>query len=117
MKNLVLFGVGAAAAVLAINHATASPFVVSDPTEDTRPTECGYLLDGGVRKSVPVVLVNGKPACKIDVSTVNPGVHTITATFAYTDPVWGFQESPNSSPLGFTRPGALPAPSPLGLTK
>ena len=98
--------------------AFASPFVVSDPSTDLRPTECGYHVDGGPRLSSPVAKdATGKPYCKIDMASISAGNHTITATFAYTDDVWGFQESAPSVPLAFSRPSPSVAPGPLRLAK
>ena len=95
MKKSLLF----AALCLVSSLAYASPFVVSDPSSQT-VTHCGVILDDGVKYDVPVM---GK-ACKIDISTVSVGSHTLKATFVNIDPIWGRSESVTSAPLNFVRP-------------
>lgn len=99
--------------LLASINVYAAPFVVSDPSTQT-VTHCGVVIDTQPKFDVPVI----NKACKVDISTVTEGAHTIKATFVNIDPVWGRSESVFSTPLNFVRPSAqlLIAPSNLVIT-
>jgi len=122
MKNIfiVLFSAFLMFALLVkCNQAQATPFVVSDSTTQT-VTHCGILLDSNAKVEVPVVTVTPTTAiCKYDVGNVSVGQHTIKATFINVDPLWGRNESVQSAPFDFIRPGAgtITSPSGLGLSK
>lgn len=93
---------------------SAAPFVVSDPL-DPRATNCGVFLDAAAKVTIPVTADGTDKVCKYDISGVSVGSHTIRMTAIANDPVWGSQESVQSSPLSFVRPSAPAAPAGLGL--
>ena len=105
-------------ALLAVAMAAASttvfsaPFVVSDPL-DARATHCGILMDATPKQVIPVVADAGGNICKFDLAGLANGSHTVRATAIAIDPIWGSQESAESVPLVFVKPG-LPA-NPGGL--
>jgi hypothetical protein len=105
MKKLALL-----ALLLGANWASAAPFVESDPTTQT-VSHCGVVIDTAAKYDVAVVA----SACKIDISGVTVGTHTIKATFVRIDPIWGRSESVFSLPLTFTRPAAVMPTAPVGL--
>lgn len=97
----------------------ATPYVVSDQTPQ-KVTHCGVVLDGGTKYDVPVATATPTTAtCKIDISAVSVGQHTIKASFVNIDPTWGRSESVFSSPLDFVRPDNVIAfpPNNLVITK
>lgn len=94
--------------------AIAGPFVVTDPTTQI-VTHCGYVLDVDAKVDSPVAVVTGGSMCKIDVSMVAAGSHTIKATFVNIDPVWGRSESVFSVPLTFVRPASTLPNAPTNL--
>jgi hypothetical protein len=102
-------------AALVANGAIAAPVVISDSwTAAQKPTHCGLLLDAKAKVDVPVATdASGNPFCQFDLSSVTSGAHRIKATAIIIDPVWGRQESAESLPLDFSRPGAPGVPSGL----
>ncbi len=96
-----------------------APFVVSDPLT-TGVTQCGVFLDAAAKVTIPVTAVTMPVAgniCKVDVGGVSAGNHTVSMTaITVNDPIWGSQESPQSSPLAFTKPAVPTVPSGLRLT-
>jgi hypothetical protein len=86
--------------------------VVSDPL-NVNTAFCGARLDTGTRVNSPVAVAGTVKTCKIDISTVAVGTHTIDATAV---PAVGtpYTESAPSAPLTFTRPA--PPVTPTGLT-
>jgi hypothetical protein len=94
--------------------ALASPFVISDPV-DPAVTDCGIFLDAAPKQTVPVTLSGTSKICKLDLAGIANGAHTVKATAIVNDPVWGVQESPQTAPLGFTKPASPAAPATLRL--
>lgn len=90
--------------------AYATPFVVSDQTTQV-VTHCGVALDSTPKYDTPIVT----GACKIDISGVSAGTHTIKATFVNIDPVWGRSESVFSAPLTFVKPASVIGIAPANL--
>ena len=104
-------------AILAfVPSAYAAPFVVSDPV-DPATTQCGVFLNAAPKVTVPVTVTAGVKTCKYDLATLASGTHTVKMTaITINDPVWGSQESAQSAPLAFSRPGVPVAPVGLGLS-
>jgi hypothetical protein len=94
--------------------ASAAPFVVSDPL-DPRATHCGVLLDAAAKVTIPVTAATGGNICKFDVGGIANGSHTIRMTAIAIDPIWGSQESAESSPLSFVKPAPPATPGLLRL--
>ena len=92
----------------------AAPFIVSDPL-DPRATDCGVFLDSAAKVVIPVTPMPAGNICKFDVGGVSNGSHTIKMTAIANDPVWGSQESDESLPLVFARPGQPTIPGGLKL--
>lgn len=86
----------------------AAPFLVSDPSADTRPTHCGLYLDGAARKLAPVVSDATGKWCKFDLVGTATGSHTALASFVIVDPIWGETEGVKSAPFVFAGPSASP---------
>lgn len=95
--------------------ALASPHVVTDPVAPG-VTHCGVFLDSTAKVTIAVTAVTGGNICKYNVAGVSAGAHTIRMTAIINDPLWGTQESPQSAPLAFTKPGVPPTPAGLNLT-
>lgn len=86
--------------------AWAAPFVVADVVAGV--TSCGVFLDSGAKMTVPATAL----LCKWDAASVTTGAHVVRMTaITVADPVWGTQESVQSAPLNFTRPGVPAVPS------
>jgi hypothetical protein len=85
--------------------ASASPYLVSDPSTDASVDSCTVT---GVGFSLPCVLV--AKAIKIDLSALPVGSYSVTATFC----AGGIWCSSASSPFVFQRP-ALAAPTAIKL--
>jgi hypothetical protein len=111
MKKLLLLA-------LFSSSAFSAPFVTTDPLSPGA-TSCGVFLDAS-----PKIVIAVSPAtaplvgniCKFDVGNVSVGSHTIKMTaIPVPDPIWGTQESAQSSPLSFIRPAAISVPSGLQL--
>ena len=100
--------------MLMSTSALAAPFVVSDPL-DPRATHCGILMDATAKVVIPVVAEAGGNICKFDLAGISNGAHTVKATAIAIDPIWGSQESVESLPLSFVKPGVPTAPGGLGL--
>ena len=94
--------------------ALAAPFAVSDPL-DPASTHCGVLLDAAAKVVIPVTPDAGGNICKFDLAGISNGSHTVRMTAIANDPVWGSQESAESLPLSFVRPGQPAAPGLLRL--
>ena len=94
--------------------ALSAPFVVSDPL-DPRATNCGILMDAAPKVVIPVVAEAGGNICKFDLAGISNGSHTVKMTAIANDPIWGSQESVQSSPLSFVRPAGVSAPAGLEL--
>ena len=94
--------------------ALSAPFVVSDLL-DPRATHCGILMDAVPKVVIPVVAEAGGNICKFDLAGISNGSHTVMATAIAIDPIWGSQESVQSSPLSFVRPAGVSAPAGLEL--
>jgi hypothetical protein len=92
--------------------AQAAPFVVSDPV-DPACTHCGFKTDAGTRTDVAVALDGTAKICKLDISSLAAGSHTVNATAVAIDPVWGRRESVASANFPFVVT-TVPVP-PLGL--
>jgi len=105
-------------AVLALSissTAYAAPFVASDVLA-AGVTQCGIYLDAVPKVVISVTAVTGGNICKHDLSAVTTGSHTVRMTaITVNDPIWGSQESAQSSPLSFVRPAAPIAPAGLAL--
>jgi hypothetical protein len=86
----------------------------SDPIQDERPTHCRFYFDEQDPIETPVATEAGGVYCLLDISDIAVGFHTVQATFAVNDEVWGEMESPKSVPFEFSRP-AGPTGSPSGL--
>jgi hypothetical protein len=70
-------------------------------------------MDATAKLVIPVVAETGGNICKLDLAGLANGSHTVKATAIVNDPIWGSQESVESLPLSFVKPG-LPA-NPGGL--
>ena len=92
----------------------ASPYLVSDPTVE-EVTHCGYILDSNDKVDSPVEVVTEGKRCHIDLAGLPVGNHTIKATFANIDPVWGRSESAESAPFSLVRPTVELTVTPSGL--
>jgi hypothetical protein len=93
----------------------AAPFVVSDILP-AGVTQCGVYMDTVAKVTIPVTAVTGGNICKHDISAISTGAHTVRMTaITVNDPIWGSQESVQSSPLSFVRPAAPAAPAGLQL--
>lgn len=91
--------------------AFAAPFVVADVAAGV--AACGVLLDTQAKVTVPVT----GTTCRYDLASVPVGSHVVKMTaLTVADPLWGTQESAESAPLPFVRPGVPAAPSGLTLT-
>lgn len=101
MKRLVF-------AVLALFSVTAysAPFVVGDVVPTV--TECRVFMDG---VEVAIVPAQAPGTCGYDLAGISNGQHSVTMTSIATDPVWGVQESVQSVPLDFVKPGPPTAPA------
>lgn len=97
--------------IIFVKLAEAAPFIVSDDTTQT-VTHCGYYLDSAPKIDVPVT---DTKACKVDLSSVTVGVHTVKLTYVLIVPGWGRSESAPSSPFTFTRPSPTISVSPGSL--
>lgn len=96
--------------------AQAAPFVVSDPV-DPATTQCGVFLNAAPKVTIPVTVTSGVKTCKYDLATLASGTHSIRMTaITVNDPIWGSQESAQSLPLAFSKPGAPVAPGGLVLS-
>ena len=97
----------------------ASPFIVSDATTTPDITHCAFWLDAAPKQVIDAPKdANGRAYCKLDISTIAPGSHTVTAAFVRTSDVWGTEEGPKSVPFGFSRPaGVTVSPSSLKLSQ
>jgi type 1 fimbria pilin len=97
------------------SSAFGAPFVVSD-TLTPGVTQCGVFVDTAAKVTIPVTAVTGGNICKYDIGTIAAGSHTVRMTaITVNDPIWGSQESVQSSPLSFVRPAAPSAPATLQL--
>ena len=95
--------------------AFAAPFVVSDSLTPG-VTQCGVFMDAAPKVTIPVTAVTGGNICKHDIAAVSIGSHTVRMTaITVNDPIWGSQESVQSSPLTFVRPAVPSAPAGLQL--
>jgi len=94
--------------------ALSAPFVVSDPLDPT-VTHCGILMDAAAKVVIPVVPDVGGNICQYDLAGISNGSHTVRATAIAADPVFGDQESAESLPLSFVKPGQPGAPGGLKL--
>jgi hypothetical protein len=94
--------------------ALAAPFVVSDPLDPTA-THCGVLMDAAAKVLIPVTAAAGWNICKHDLVGISNGSHAVRMTAIANDPVWGSQESVESSPLSFVKPGQPATPGLLRL--
>lgn len=103
-----------AIALLLPAAALASPFLISDPL-DPSVTDCGIFLDAAPKQTVPVTISGTGKICKFDLAGIANGAHTVKASAIVNDPVWGVQESPQSVPLGFTKPASPASPATLRL--
>ena len=105
-------------AVLALSissTAYAAPFVVSDVLA-AGVTQCGIYLDAVPKVVISVTAVTGGNICKHDLAGITSGAHTVRFTaITVNDPIWGSQESAQSSPLSFSKPGLPAAPAGLAL--
>lgn len=94
----------------------AAPFVISDVLAPG-VTQCGVFVDSNAKRVIPVTPVLLPVAgniCQLDVFDFTVGTHSVTMTAIANDPVWGSQESPQSTPpLGVPRPAMPPVPSGL----
>ena len=89
----------------------AAPFAVVDVVAGV--AQCGVYLDAAPKATIPATALQ----CKYDLSTVSAGAHSIKMTaISIADPVWGTQESAQTSPLAFSRPVAPAVPTGLVLT-
>lgn len=96
MKKLVV----ALFAICAFSQALAAQVEADAPPG---ATQCGFYLDTAVSPTL-VTVTAGK--CRLNVSTVTVGTHTVTADARVPDPIWGTTISPKSSPpFSFTKPG------------
>ena len=98
--------------------ALAGPFIVSDavPASETQPTHCGVWLNALPRTEIPVTASAAGPYCKYDLVGLTVGSHTIRLSHVRKDAVWGDQESAQSAPFGFNKPGAPRVPSGTSLS-
>lgn len=95
--------------------AASAQYVYGD-TQLTAPGQCGVFLDSNPRTAISTVLVGTVHTCKLDVSGVSNGSHSVKFTAVATnDPTWGTQESGQSAPFAFSRPGSPAAPTNLRL--
>jgi spore coat protein U-like protein len=98
MKQLLFF------IMLALSFSlSAAPFVQSEATTQA-VTSCLVTLDSAAPVTAPIVDVTGGKACKLDLSGIGFGSHTLTAKYVITDAIWGNAESPLSAPFTFIKP-------------
>lgn len=99
--------------------AWAPPFIISDPLA-IGVNQCGVFVDSNPKRVIPVTAVTTPVAgniCKLDLFDFTVGSHAVTMTAIINDPVWGSQESVQSSPpLALVRPATPSGPSGLRLT-
>lgn len=101
---------------LSVSSLVEAAALISDGTDHIpEPTHCAFYFDGDVLSDrTPVVDdTAGFPGCYIDLDFIQPGSHTVRASFQIDDPVWGITEGPLSDPFDFVRPISaenLPAP-------
>lgn len=87
----------------------AAPFCSSDYYPDDplpTPTLCGVYIDSKEKIEVPITKDASGVFCKIDISGVAVGAHSMKLTHIVNDPVWGMLESPASASINFTKPSA-----------
>lgn len=94
--------------------ANAAVFVVGDVAAGYNITQCRVFEDGVDVGVVPVDINN---MCWHAVTNISNGQHSVTMTAIVDDPIWGRQESAQSVPLSFVRPGQPSAPGGLRLSK
>lgn len=71
-------------------------------------TQCGFYLDTATTPTL-VTVTAGK--CRLNVSAVTVGTHSVTADARVPDPIWGTAISPKASPaFTFTKPGPVGSP-------
>lgn len=110
MKRLLLISLFCCAPAHAVG-----PFVASDILVPG-VSQCGVFMDAAPKVTIPVIAVTGGNICKLDISGLPPGAHSVTMTaIAVNDPIYGSQESPPSLPLAFTKPSPPAAPTGLKL--
>lgn len=105
MKRLILL------ALFIVQPAFAAPFVVADVVAGV--ASCGVYLDTNAKVVVPAT----GTTCRYDLAGLPSGSHVVKLTaITVADPIWGTQESVESAPLPFVKPGVPAAPSGLTLT-
>jgi uncharacterized membrane protein len=105
MKRILLI------ALFIVQPAFAAPFVTADVVAGV--ASCGVYLDTNAKVTVPVT----GTTCRYDLAGLPAGSHVVKMTaITVADPLWGTQESAESAPLPFVKPGAPAAPSGLTLT-
>ena len=110
MKRLLLLAVSLAPFAVSAQV----PSVVSDPL-DPSVTHCGFFFDALPKAVLPVVPDVGGNICQYDLAGISNGSHTLRATAIAVDPVFGTEESAESLPLSFVKPGQPGAPGLLRL--
>lgn len=89
----------------------AAPFAVADTVPDA--DLCIWQLDAAPETQTAVL--DGTPrTCRLDLSAVAPGAHTIRVKVR--NAVWGSASDSPFSSLDFARPSSLTAPGSLRLT-
>jgi hypothetical protein len=95
-------------------NAVAAPFIISDPL-DSAVTHCGWKTDSGIRIDVPVALSGTDKICKLDLSNLVAGSHTLSATAVAIDPIFGRRESVPTANFLLVVPSVPALPSGLRL--
>jgi hypothetical protein len=111
-SNVLSFVVPSAPTVAPKTLRFSGAFFVSDALPATpAPTHCIWYLDALPANPVPIWKnASGALVCKAPLTAMSNGTHTMTASAAIVDKIWGTKEGPKSVPFVFGVPGSLLGP-------